>query len=232
MGKNLKNKIKLFIIIIFLIFLFLYPKSNVLSVPNHIEKGDILFCDFDPDFISKLDFFNISYYYPSMRYGYSNDHVAMYIGDNMFIESCPYYWDKKQNKWIGVVTTHIGLINLWGENISYGIINNVTDRKKSNAANWALDKIGQSYSFLECGDLISEAYKNQNVTLCPNSYNVSPKSLINSKYISTINNKDDGFWYPILYLKWYTISLFDYIEDITNSQFVKDIFFFFQSIVT
>ncbi|MFE3845301.1 hypothetical protein ACFL1L_00375 [Thermoplasmatota archaeon] len=210
----------------------IYPKSNVLSVPPYLKKGDLLFCDVKPDFISKLEEYNITYYQPYMRSGLSNDHVAMYIGDNMFIESSPYYWNEDKHSWIGVVTTHIGLLNLWGTNITYGIINNVTIEQKINAVDWALDKIGNSYSNFSCGELISESYKNQDIDLCPNKYSVNPSSLIHSKQIKIIENENNGFWYPTLYIKWYVICLFDYIDDISESQMLKDVFYIIQSIIS
>ena len=220
------------IILVFVIILLIYPKSNVLSAPSYLKKGDLLFCDFDPDFISKLDRYNIVYHQPYSRYGFSNDHVAMYIGDNMFVESCPYYWNEDEQNWIGVVTTHIGLLNLWGNNITYGIINNATIKQRTNAVNWALDKLGNSYSYLSCGELVSQSYKNQDFDLSPNKYFVSPYSLIQSKQIKIIENENNGFWYPMLYIKWYSICLFDYIEDISDSQLLKDVFLVFQSIIT
>ena len=220
------------VILVFVIILLIYPKSNVLSAPSYLKKGDLLFCDFDPDFISKLDRYDIVYHQPYSRYGFSNDHVAMYIGDNMFVESCPYYWNEDEQNWIGVVTTHIGLLNLWGNNITYGIINNATIEQRINAVDWALNKTGNSYSSLSCGELISQSYKNQNIDLRPNKYFAIPDSFIKSNQIIIIENENNGFWYPMLYIKWYSICLFDYIEDISESQLLKDVFSIFQSIIT
>lgn len=230
--KNSKNNMIFLILILFLLILIIYPKMNILSVPNYLEKGDLLFCDFDPDFINKLEKFNITHYQPYKKNGYGNDHVAMYIGDNMFVESCPYHWDEDEHNWIGVVTSHIGLFNLWGDNITYGIINNATTNQKHNAVNWALDKLGDPYSYLNCGELITESYKNQDIDLCPNKYFITPYSLIQSEQITIIENKNNGFWYPTMYLKFYFICLFDYIEDIFESILLKDFFYFIQSIIT
>jgi len=231
----LKNKNILVAIIVILIlgtiWLF-YPKSNVLSVPPYIKKGDLLFCDVNPDFMSKLDEYNITYHHPYMRSGFSDDHVAMYIGDNMFVESCPYYWDKGEQNWIGIVTTHIGLFNLWGNNITYGIIKNITFEQRRNAVDWALDKLDDPYSDMYCGELVSESFKNQDIDLCPNKYVVTPYSLIESKQIRIIENENNSYWYPMLYFKWYTICLFDYIDNISESQLLKDVFYMFQSIIT
>ena len=91
---------------------------------------------------------------------------------------------------------------------------------------------GNSYSSLSCGELISQSYKNQNIDLSPNKYFATPYSLIKSNQIIIIENENNGFWYPMLYIKWYSISLFDYIEDISESQLLKDVFSIFQSIIT
>ncbi len=229
--KNRNIQVITVVIVVIIIISLIYPKSNVLTVPSYLKKGDLLFCDINSDFISELDRFNIIYHKPYSRYGYSNDHVAMYIGDNMFIESSPYHWDEDKQSWIGIVTTHIGLLNLWGNNFTYGVLNNVTDEERSNAINWALEKLGEPYSNLYCGELVYESYKNQDIDLCPNKYFVTPNSLIHSKQIKIIEEKNNGFWYPMLYIKWYSICLFDYIEDISESQLLKDVFLVFRSII-
>lgn len=226
--KNKNVQIIAIVLVIIVIISVIYPKSNKLSVPSYLKKGDLLFCDINTDFISK---FNNSYNRLYPINGYSNDHVAMYIGDNMFIESCPYHWDEDKQSWIGIVTTHIGLLKLWGNNFTYGVLNNVTNEERTNAINWALDKIGESYLNLYCGELVYESYKNQDIDLCPDTYFVTPNSLINSKQINIIEEKNDGLWYPMLYIKWYTIGLFDYFEDISESQLLKDFFLLFRLII-
>jgi uncharacterized protein YycO len=230
--KNRNIQILSITILILIIFTSIYPKSNVLSTPSFLEKGDLLFCDYNSDFISKLEKYNIKYHHPYSRYGYSNDHVAMYIGNNMFVESCPYYWDKEEETWIGVVTTHYGLLNLWGENISFGLINNITTEQRKKAVESAIECLGNSYSYLSCGELISQSYKNQNIDLYPDKYFVTPYNLKQSKYIQIIETKNDSYWYPFMYFKWYVISLFDYVENISDSQLLKDLFIIFQSIIT
>jgi len=231
------------VIFILLTIWFIYPKSNVLSVPPYLKKGDLLFCDFNPDFTSKLDEYNITYHQPYSKSGFSNDHVAMYIGDNMFVESCPYYWDKDEQNWIGVVTTHIGLFNLWGKNITYGVFSNLTNEQREGSINWALNELGAPYrsswwfsdnnlTYWWCGDLISESYKSQNINLSNYNSFVTPNDIFEGGLVEIQSGESFGWWYPGLYLKWYTISFLDYIEDVSESQLLKGGFLIFQSIIT
>ena len=226
-----KNMVYIFFII-FLLISVTYPKTNVLSVPTYLKKGDLLFCDFDYDFLKLLKKYNITHYNPYIRPGYSNDHVAMYIGDNMFIESSPYYWDGNEKEWIGIVTTHIGMFHMWGENFTYGIVKNVSNNQRNNAVDWALNQIGNDYYFLECGELISESYKKQNITLTDKKYYIGPKALIDSNKTIIVKNQDNGLWYPSFYFKWYSICIFDYIDNISDSKLFKDIFNFYKMIST
>jgi hypothetical protein len=224
---------------------FIYPKSNVLSVPSYLKKGDLLFCDFNPDFIKLIEKLNINIFDPHIISGSNNDHVAIYVGDNMFVEACPYHWDEKREIWIGVVTTHISMFNLWGTNITYGLISNVTIEQREGAINWALNELGNpynsfrifkfsenNYNYWRCGDLISESYKNQNINLSDYDSFVTPNDILKGGLVEIQSGEPNGFWYPGLYLKWFTISLFDYIEDISKNQIIKDGFLIFQSIIT
>jgi len=243
----LKNKNTLFVIIVIFILLtiwFIYPKSNVLSVPSYLKKGDLLFCDYNPNFIESIEKFNIKTFDPHINSGPHNDHVAMYIGDNMFVEACPYHWDENQQIWIGVVTTHIGLLNLWGANITYGVFSNLTDDQRQGAINWALNESGSPYmswwmlmynnsnlTYWWCGDLISESYKSQNINLTNYDSFVTPNDILRGGLVELQSGESFGWWYPGLYLKWYPLCLFDYIEDISESQLFKDGFLIFQSII-
>jgi hypothetical protein len=150
----------------------------------------------------------------------------------MFVESCPYYWDEDEKVWIGIVTTHYGLLNLWGTNITFGILNNITYEQREKSVEWTLNQLGNPYSYLSCGELIYQSYKNQNIDLYPNKYYISPYNLKQSKYVKIIENINDDFWYPFKYIKWYTVSLFDYTDNIAESQLFKDFSLIFKSILT
>jgi uncharacterized protein YycO len=230
----LRNK-RIFILFILLFFCILgtysfYPKSNILSTPSYLQIGDLLFCDYRPDFASFASSFNIHVPDPVTTYGPYNDHVALYIGNDMFIEACPYYYDTEEQAWIGVVTTHIGTFNLWATNISYGVLTNVTDEQREGAVAWAKNQLGQPYQetifprnmdpFDEddptsdhwfCSELIWAAYKHQGVHLEDSWMTVTPNSLLRDERIDIHMNEPLGFWYPGLYLQWYATCFFDYL---------------------
>ena len=231
--ENKKALIIVFILLICCIGLYVfYPRSNILSAPDYLRKGDLLFCDYDPEFESIIESFNIEIHHPTISYGPHNDHVAMYIGNDLFIEACPYFYDEKQGCWVGVVITHMATFNLWAENITFGLLSNVTDEQRDAAVSWAMDQLGQPYQdgifpntadpddkedekadHWYCAELIWAAYLNQGVDL--NTYFiVSPDSLLEDEDINLRENKLSGLWYPGMYIQWYATSFFDYMLDV------------------
>jgi len=232
----LENKKALIIVLIIIfscigLYVF-YPRSNVLSTPAYLKKGDLLFCDYDPEFDSFIQSFNIQVHHPFTPTGPHNDHVAMYIGNDMFIEACPYFFDEEKGYWVGVVTTHMATFNLWAENITFGILSNVTDEQRNDAVSWAMNQWGQPYqesifpnnanpndeedekaNHWYCSELIWAAYLNQGFDL--NTYLVvSPNSLLEDENIVLRENKSTGLWYPGMYVQWYGTCFFDYILDV------------------
>jgi hypothetical protein len=231
--ENKKILIIVFIILFCCIGLYVfYPRSNVLSAPAYLQKGDLLFCDYDPEFESFIRSVGLKIHHPFTPSGAHNDHVAMYIGNDVFVEACPYFYDGKKASWTGVVTTHMATFNLWAENITFGLLSNVTDEQRDAAVSWALDQLGQPYQDgifpnnadpndehdekadqWYCAELIWAAYLNQGVDL--NTYFiVSPNSLLEDDDIMLRENKVAGLWYPGMYVQWYGTCFFDYIFDV------------------
>lgn len=112
------------------------------SVPTTVKRGDIAFCEHRP--------WSPGYRTPGCH---SNDHALMYIGNNRFIESCPYLpwlyygskgWDLCK---IGVVKTHIGYLKLWATDIIYGTVINASESQKDAAVKWAESQRGHPYQF-------------------------------------------------------------------------------------
>jgi uncharacterized protein YycO len=201
-------------------------------VPSYLKKGDLLFCDINPKTVEMFSDLNIKTYNFIELYGFSNDHCAMYIGNNMFVEACPYRYDEDTGNWIGVVKTHISTFHLWATNITFVSFSNISDDQRENAVNWALDRKGAPYqtkslyqknddpndSFDEysnhwyCSELIWAAYKNQGIDLDSSDFGmVSNYDLINNFDYSVYDDEISGFWYPGLYFQWYTQCFFDYI---------------------
>jgi uncharacterized protein YycO len=230
MQNNKKLPIILFIIILSAVILTMfYPKSTILSTPAYLQKGDLLFCDYKPDFESFARSLNIQIHHPITTHGPHNDHVAMYIGNDMFIEACPYFYDGEKQAWIGVVTTHIGTFHLWAENITYGVLSNVTKEQREGAVSWALSQIGQPYQEnifplnddptdtddpasdqWFCSELVWAAYLHQGVELDEPSFTVTPSSILVNEHITLKEDEITGLWYPGMYIQWYVNCFFDY----------------------
>jgi uncharacterized protein YycO len=151
-------------------------------VPSYVQIGDILFCDIKPT-IDKIGqrFKQLQIITTS---GYSNDHVALYIGNNRFIESAPYLYRPLRKNWLGVVITPLRFINLWATNITYGSVINITLQERKAAVKWAFKQIGSPYQincshknhnpndpqdrlshYWFCSELIWAAYYNQNIKI-------------------------------------------------------------------
>jgi len=191
--RNLKKNLPKIALVI-IIFAIIIPTgvstydniNNNLKVPEYLEIGDLIFCDLDMDFIKNAESLGMDFPYIFTQQGVSNDHIAMYIGNNKFIEASPYHYNPKDGKLYGVVVSHIGLIKLWGKNIIYARIN-ASKEQKENAVNWAVAQIGQPYQsdYINknsnpydesdkysdewyCTEIIWAAYKNQGISLDKN----------------------------------------------------------------
>ena len=142
------------------------PQSLLLKkkVPPFLKIGDILFCDIKTSTVNYVKDFNgiPLYIFP----GFSNDHCMMYIGNNKFIESCPYYFQSDTNQYTGVVITPYELVVLWATNITFATVN-TSQRIRNGAVDWAKNQLGATYGNkgFYCGELIWNAYHSQHLTL-------------------------------------------------------------------
>ena len=105
--------------------------DNILitQIPSYLKKGDILFCDVKQEINDLL--YNIGL--PSIgNRGFSNDHCAMYIGKNYFVESFPYRIRPLRMNVFGVTISPLWKIKLWASNITYAYVN--TDQQTRNEA--------------------------------------------------------------------------------------------------
>lgn len=129
-----------------------------------LKKGDLVFCDVKP-IISQTANNNGNNRIYSAK-GYSNDHVLMYIGNNRFIESCPYFYNPLKSDWIGVVITPLIVLKVWATNFTYGRVA-TTQEIKNDAIRWAKTQRGTPYGTngYYCGELISNAYNNAGIKL-------------------------------------------------------------------
>ncbi|MFE3845601.1 PKD domain-containing protein [Thermoplasmatota archaeon] len=187
--------------------------SNLITqIPSYLKKGDILFCDVKQEINDLL--YNIGL--PSIgNRGFSNDHCAMYIGKNYFVESFPYRIRPLRMNVFGVTISPLWKIKLWASNITYAYVN--TDQQTRNeAVKWALMRLGSPYQFFWsselnpnpndpndvfsnrwiCSELIWAAYWNNNLKLVISSeysdhaFNVStPGQLRKADNVVLYDNK-------------------------------------------
>jgi uncharacterized protein YycO len=166
----------------------LLPKR---PVPSYLKIGDILFYDLKSSAIKIMD--ERDYYPVSIASGYSNDHCMMYIGNNKFIESCPYYYDQEHHQYYGVVITPYELIFLYATNITFASVT-TTQEIRNKAVDWAKNKLGTVYGNqgFYCAELIWHAYHAQNVTL---DYTTSINTTIDAQYPRLLRNADQLVFY-------------------------------------
>jgi uncharacterized protein YycO len=138
--------------------------NETMDFPSDLQVGDLLFCDVRPTIEGAAQ--NYELYLIQSLEGYSNDHVAMYVGNNRFIESAPYIFRPLRGEWIGVTITPYWLLELWAKNFTFAYVETDQDTRDA-AVEWAKARRGEPYSDegYRCADLIFEAYKSQNVML-------------------------------------------------------------------
>ena len=184
------------------------------KIPTYLEEGDLLFCDGSSSVEKIANQFGLDTSLFHKISGFSNDHVAMYIGDNTFIESFPYYWHSSEKKYYGVVKSNIDLIDFWATNITYGFVKDASFEQKKQAVNWALEKLGQPYGYVGgsiyfsdgyyCSELVSEAYESQGLDI----------SIFFGSDIELYNeNEIHRYWYPGYYFNMLFNCFFDLTSD-------------------
>jgi hypothetical protein len=92
------------------------------QVPSYLQPGDLLFCEcknFGPHSIPGWD------------------HVAMYVGDNLFVESVPT---------LGVRVASLSDFYAWAKDITYGFVD-ATPAERNNAVAFVEGQIGEDYQY-------------------------------------------------------------------------------------
>jgi len=157
-------------------------ETSLLRVPSYLQVGDLLFCDVKPGFITLMN--KIEGFPLDVTEGYSNDHVALYMGRNRFVEATPYLYRPLRKNWLGVVTTPYWFLTTWATNITFGYVTNAFTEQKQDAVMWAREQRGSPYQiggmnpnpnpydtedlfsdWWFCSELVWAAYYNQGVPL-------------------------------------------------------------------
>jgi len=192
-------------------------ENDSMKFPSDLNIGDLLFCDVKPNIQNIADTYNFSQI--QSLWSYADDHVAMYIGNNKFIEANPYFYAPFQQEWFGVVITPYWLFKLWATNITFGYVK--ADQEIRDAAvSWAKTQIGKPYgeNGYTCAELIFEAYKKQNLLL---------------QYTSIYNNKTHNASIPYILMRSNQVVLYSNIlptADISDSlsyNYVNDEIYFY-----
>ena len=160
-------------------------------LPENLNVGDILFCDVKPKIVDKLSKIGLDMFVSIS--GYSNDHCAMYIGNNLFIESAPYRFNPIKFSITGVVISPFWKLKTWATNFTYAYVN-TSQEIRDDAIGWAKKQLGTPYSGSEgmhCSELVWYAYLKQNLKLVVDYGDYS----YNASGIYSLKNADQVIWY-------------------------------------
>lgn len=97
-------------------------------LPKDFQIGDLIFIESIPHFSNVCR---------------SYDHVAMYIGENKFIEANDYSKiPPPLGGTIGVQITPLWKYKLWTSYCSFGRVKNISDEQRQAAVDWAMEQLG------------------------------------------------------------------------------------------
>ena len=136
------------------------------SVPHYIEIGDILFMDLKRESAFKHN-------------RISNDHIALYIGNNQFIHASPFGGVRISNYeyFLKRYTNHV-----------FGYVHNITINARYFAVQWTFKQLGHKYQYSKLisdkgydekwydAELIWAAYYNLGIDIDKNSWD-DPKTV-------------------------------------------------------
>ena len=98
-------------------------------IPSNAKIGDLIFCDIKPCFANPTN---------HTEPGFSNEHVAMYMGNNKIIHAMPFG---------GVRIVPFNFLNTWATNIVFASVDNTTESQRENAVKWAKSRLFKPYQF-------------------------------------------------------------------------------------
>ena len=185
----------------------IFTGDNKCRVPSYLQVGDILFCDIKPKIAEITKQLGFAFF--NGVYGFSNDHCAMYIGNNRFIEACPYRMRPLQLNWLGVVISPLWKIQFWATNVTYAYVE-TNQEIRNDAVQWAKTQLRKPYQLFPwdanpnpkdtsdeyanhwyCSELIWAAYWNQNVKLKVDNGDYQ----FNATSIGSLKRADNVIWY-------------------------------------
>ena len=157
-----------------------------------LNVGDLLFCDINTEVLS---------YMWELSAGYSNDHSAMYIGNDRFIHAIPYLPLVPLSS--GVCIWSLSEIETYFTNIVFAHVKSASESTRLAAVEWAKERLGRPYQYRQwmksanydpydsndkysnrwyCSELIWAAYYNQNnqrIDLCKNNWTYGGRVYVN-----------------------------------------------------
>ena len=138
-----------------------YGSGTIFEVPAYVKIGDILCMD-------KKPFFQLPIFPGPVVELYSNDHCALYVGDNKFIHA----------SFNGVTIDPYWTFHIWAENLEFATV--LTNQNIRDAAvDFAIGQIGKPYQLdydlgidaspdaeeWYCAELVWASYFNQGIDL-------------------------------------------------------------------
>ncbi len=151
------------------------------NVPPYLEAGDILFCECQD---------------PSLHHIPGWDHVAIYVGENEFIEAVPGE---------GVRRIPLSDFYTWAEDITYGYVSTASPSQKESAADFADSQLNKPYQHIPTG---KDPSPDSDAWYC--------SELVWAAYYQAGIDIDQNGWdYPHV-VEPFEISLDDDVEPFTN----------------
>lgn len=141
-------------------------------IPEDLQIGDLLF-------IESIAFFH------NIRGSW--DHVAMHIGNNLFVEANNYSEIPIFGRKNGVQITPLWRFKLWTQYWAFGKVKTANNDQRESAVKWALSQIGKDNYQVSWGDSSWWANSNPNDQTDPNSNKWYCAELIWASYYNISN---------------------------------------------
>ncbi len=154
-----------------------FHQNNASFLPEDFKVGDLIFIE------------SVSFWH-NVCNGW--DHVAMYIGDNLFIEANNYSEIPKPiGGTVGVQITPLWKYQLWIQYCTFATVKSANESQRMAAVEWAKEQLGDDNFQTAWGDGSWWANANPNDKSDPDASNFYCAELIWAAYYNTSNGEID-----------------------------------------
>lgn len=194
-------------------FMLSQESSEVCVIPDDLEPGDLLFCE--------IKTFSYTYTDPGW------DHVALYIGNNTFIDA---------SRHGGVRRISLDSLERFTKEMMFGTVQTANQTQKEAAVAFVKQQLGKPFDYYEfffvpwlnraknadinasswyCSELIWAAYLNQGIDIDVNSWNyppyVPPTEISSDDDVKMFAEHPLNQWQPGMYATWLMQCLTDWL---------------------